>query len=328
MEFVDIKNKKKQHYVPQFYLKKWLSEEEIWVSLTIDGRSKKFLKKTTSDIAVENYFYKIKMDDVVWDLLMARYMDEIKESPLLQMILKDLHFLKCADDVINKGWLVTNHDKKTKEFAKKNLKTMNNIFFENKYSEIESSLSEIIKDFIRLQESQIVTLTNSKTLLHIIIFYSAQLFRTKKMYSTLAEKITNLVLKRGNEEIILNEDQKESYFRCILYIMSLQFALNFEEKVVGIKVFKNNTGINFLTSDCPAIYNNDSTFAAIPLSPNLFIHFDLRDPTTLINTHRSIKIEKIELNDVEQVKITNRLISENSNIFIFSQNEKDFITQP
>lgn len=325
MEYVDIKNKKKQHYVPQFYLKKWLNQEAIRVSLTIDGVTKRFSKKTTNDIAEENYFYKIKMDDVVWDLLMARYMDEIQESPLLQMIFKDLKLLKYADDVINKGWLVTNHDKKLKDFAKKNLKIMNNIFFENKYSDIENSISNVIEEFIILQESKIVTLTNSSTLLHLIIFYSIQLFRTKKMYSDLDGKITKLILKRGDEEITLNEDQKESYFRCILYIMSLQFALSIEENLVGIRIFKNSTKINFLTSDCPAIYDHNSLFAAIPLSPNLFIQFVLRDSTNLVDTHTSIKIEKIDMNDIQKVKNTNRLITDRSNHFIFAKAENDFV---
>ncbi|WP_219899090.1 DUF4238 domain-containing protein, partial [Klebsiella pneumoniae] len=51
MESVDIETKKKQHYVPQFYLKNWLSHEGIWVKNSIGEKSKIYLKKNTTDIA-------------------------------------------------------------------------------------------------------------------------------------------------------------------------------------------------------------------------------------------------------------------------------------
>lgn len=38
---------------------------------------------------------------------------------------------------------------------------------------------------------------------------------------------------------------------------------------------QNHTKINYITSDSPAIYHNDGSIAAMPLSPRLFVNFSL-----------------------------------------------------
>ncbi|ENZ6388377.1 hypothetical protein ACG3K5_004977, partial [Escherichia coli] len=116
--------------------------------------------------------------------------------------------LKDADAVINKGWLVVNDDEELMKFAKRNLDILNKVFLENKYSDIEGAISEIIKEMIKEQESKIITPINDKMYLNLLIFYSLQLFRTKKMISAAQENIEKLTLVRGNVEIVLDNCQK------------------------------------------------------------------------------------------------------------------------
>ncbi|PSD04149.1 hypothetical protein C7E07_28025, partial [Klebsiella pneumoniae] len=171
----------------------------------------------------------------MWDLLIARYHEELKNDTFLQSIFKELQILTYADNVINKGWLVVNDDKELKESASKTLEIMNKIFFENKHSDIENFLSPMVKETIEKMESNLVIPVNEEMYTSIIFFYSVQYFRTKKAFLRMNEIIDNLCLIRGDQKFLLSDEQKETYFKCILYIMSIQFALEIEKKCTGIK---------------------------------------------------------------------------------------------
>lgn len=320
MEFKDIDLKKRQHYVPQFYLSHWLGREGILVRNNISKKS--YPKKNTKEIAEENYFYGIKMDDVVWDMLLYKYSDDIDSNPYLKTLFNDFALLKDTDAVINKGWLVVNDDEELMKFAKKNLDIFNKVFLENKYSEIEGAISEIIKEMIQQQESKIITPINDKMYFNLLIFYSLQLFRTKKMISMVHEKIEVLTLIRGDVEIVLDDCQKQTFLKCMLYIMSFQFALKIEKECFSIKIHKNHTKINYITSDSPAIYHNDGSIAAMPLSPRLFVHFTL-NKNTKATSPTKIQIEIIDVYDPEKIKLTNRLVHDFSNDFLFAKKKVD-----
>lgn len=318
MEFKDI-DLKRQHYVPQFYLSHWLGREGIFVQNNISKKT--YPQKNTKEIAEENYFYGIKMDDVVWDLLLYKYSDDIDSNPYLKTLFNDFALLKDADAVINKGWLVVNDDKELMQFAKRNLDILNKVFLENKYSDIEGAISEIIKEMIKEQEAKIITPINDKMYFNLLIFYSLQLFRTK-MISAAQQKIEKLTLVRGDVEIELDNCQKETFLKCMLYIMSFQFALKIEKECFSIKIHKNHTKINYITSDSPVIYHNDGAIAAIPLSPRLFVNFSLNKNTNAIPPTR-IQFEIVDIYDPEKIKITNRLVHEFSNNFLFAKKNVD-----
>ena len=163
MEFKDIDLKKRQHYVPQFYLSHWLGREGILVRNNISKKS--YPQKNTKEIAEENYFYGIKMDDVVWDLLLYKYSDDIDSNPYLKTLFNDFALLKDADAVINKGLLVVNDDEELMNFAKKNIDILNKVLLENKYSDIEGAISEIIKDMIKEQETKLILLSMIRCIL-------------------------------------------------------------------------------------------------------------------------------------------------------------------
>ncbi|HHK8093897.1 TPA: DUF4238 domain-containing protein, partial [Serratia marcescens] len=208
------------------------------------------------------------------------------------------------------------------QFAKRNLDILNKVFLENKYSDIEGAISEIIKEMIKEQEAKIITPINDKMYFNLLIFYSLQLFRTKKMISAAQQKIEKLTLVRGDVEIELDNCQKETFLKCMLYIMSFQFALKIEKECFSIKIHKNHTKINYITSDSPVIYHNDGAIAAIPLSPRLFVNFSLNKNTNAIPPTR-IQFEIVDIYDPEKIKITNRLVHEFSNNFLFAKKNVD-----
>lgn len=142
------------------------------------------------------------------------------------------------------------------------------------------------------------------------------------MISAAQENIEKLTLVRGNVEIVLDNCQKETFLKCMLYIMSFQFALKIEKECFSIKINKNHTKINYITSDSPAIYHNDGSIAAMPLSPRLFVNFSLNKNTEAIPPTR-IQFEIVDIYDPEKIKITNRLVHEFSNNFLFAKKNVD-----
>ncbi|WP_426709836.1 hypothetical protein [Enterobacter cloacae complex sp. 284J4] len=89
------------------------------------------------------------MDDVVSGSVVINTLDDIDSNSYLKNLFNDLALLKDADAVINKGWLVVNDDEELMKFAKRNLDILNKVFLENKYSDIEGAISEIIKEMIK-----------------------------------------------------------------------------------------------------------------------------------------------------------------------------------
>ncbi|MGL5091722.1 MAG: DUF4238 domain-containing protein [Aeromonas sobria] len=110
--------KKKQHYVPQFYLKKWMTHEGLWVKNKSEGSEKIYLKKTTIDVAEENYFYGIEMDDVVLDMLISRFRNDASSNNVVKKLMDDFLLIKLFDDVIEKRIEVVNHDIELMKSAK------------------------------------------------------------------------------------------------------------------------------------------------------------------------------------------------------------------
>ncbi|MEQ9916439.1 DUF4238 domain-containing protein [Pectobacterium aroidearum] len=322
MEFVDIKRKKRQHYVPQFYLKYWMSRDGIWVRNNISGNPKTYPKKMTEDIAEEKYFYGIKMDDVVWDLLIYKYKDEIDSDQLLKLLFNEFRMLRYADDVVNKGWLVVNHDKELMEYAKRNLDIYNKIFIENKYASLENIIAEMINEIVLTQESVILTSLNKEMYINILAFFSFQLFRTKKMMFNLNESIKQMILTRDKEEIILTQEQKDSYLKCMLYIESYKFLLELEKKCFTIRIFKNHTKINYISSDSPAMFFQDKFFGVMPLSPRLLVQIDIEN-NIYGHYFDKRKVELIGVYDSEKVKISNKLIQTHSHNFLFAKKKLD-----
>jgi hypothetical protein len=58
-----MKKSKKQHYVPRFYLERFIDNNDDSL-FALDKNSRKIFKKTISEICVQNYYYSFKEKDI------------------------------------------------------------------------------------------------------------------------------------------------------------------------------------------------------------------------------------------------------------------------
>jgi hypothetical protein len=264
LAMTELKAKKKHHYVPQFYLKKWLTLEGLWIKNKINHKEKIYPKKSTKDIAEENNFYGIEIDDVVWDMLAYRFEDDTKSNEIVRIVMNGFWNLKIFDDIISKKIWAVNHDESLLNSAKKTLDHLKNTYLEDAYSHMESEVSKKINIFNKVQDSNLWTPLPTDTYSSLIVFFAFQLFRTKDVRSRLENNITDLCLSREDEKIILTENQKETFFKCLLYIFSIQFCMRIESLGFHMVIHKNRTKQAYLTSDCPANYYDKQKHPHLP----------------------------------------------------------------
>ncbi len=132
---MDIKNKKKHHYVMKNYLERWKGididkskKEGVWV-INKANKSNYFCTDLNS-IAQINYFYELNMDRQIFGLLIYKYRDYSICSSTLDW----MELLISVDDYKKDG--LFNYEK---------LGLINNAVLENEYSRIESLLAKILQ---------------------------------------------------------------------------------------------------------------------------------------------------------------------------------------
>ncbi|MEN4716071.1 DUF4238 domain-containing protein [Pantoea agglomerans] len=299
MDYSDLKiqNKKKQHYVPQFYLNSWLGNfnKELWVRNSKKKEPIPYRQCDTTDLCEEIYFYKVEIDDVVFDMLNYKYANDIVCDEIVKRILNKIHMLKLADDVIRKKQFVTNTDKIANSFAEDLLKVANKNFLENEYSIMEKIVSHEINVLTKSQSSHIVMPISEKVHPCLIAFFSFQYFRTEKTINMLRENITSMVLQRDGEDITLTDKQTDSVLKCTLYIESFKLARTLEKENYHITVLKNHTKLNLITSDSPAILFYDQGIGIMPLAPKLLMKLEKKSYSS---ANKKMLIDSIVNSDV------------------------------
>lgn len=328
MDIYDVtqfKAKKKHHYVPQFYLKKWLTVDGLWVKNKIGLKEKIYPKKSTLDVAEENYFYGIEVDDVVWDMLVYRFGNDARNNKVLKKIMDGFWFLKAVDDVVSKDIGVVNRDEKLLESAKTMFDYLKKTHLEDAYSNIESAVAIQIESFSKVQDSDLWVPPSTEVYLSLMTFFGFQLFRTKEVISRVSSDVSNLFLQRGDEEITLSEKQKNSFLKCLLYMISYQFCMRMEKLGCHMVIHRNRTKQAYLTSDCPAIYYDKQnhpglpqSFGVMPLSPKLLIDFRMGE------VGQKVTVEMKDVYSSFEVQKANKFIDSNSHNFVFARKKKDF----
>jgi len=325
-DLTKLKNKKHQHYVPQFYLELWMSHDGFFVRNSIGAVPKIYPKKTTVDVGEENYFYKIEMDDVVWDMLYYRFGEEAKSNAVVAKVMQDLFMLKAMDDVVTRGVGIVNNDEAMRDNAREILEHLKKHHLEDAYSNIEGAVSVEIESFSKSQNSDLWVPPSAETFMHILVFFCFQSLRTKQRMHNLDLQISKMYLERGENSIQLTSEQKKSVLKCMLYILSYQLCQKLYNAGCSMIISKNHTKLNYLTSDCPAMYfdktglkNGMKSFGVMPLSPKLLVHISVPDEN--VRGERSIKMRDIY--DVDTVKKSNELVQEYSHNFVFAKKKKD-----
>lgn len=329
MELFDLtklKNKKHQHYVPQFYLEQWMSHDGFFVRNSMGAVPKIYPKKTTVDVGEENFFYRIEMDDVVWDMLYYRFGEEAKSNVVVAQVMQGLFMLKAMDDVVTRGIGIVNNDAAMRDNAREILDYLKRHHLENAYSNIEDAVSVEIESFSKSQNSDLWVPPTAETFMHILVFFCFQSLRTKQRMHDLESQISEMHLERGEETIQLTPEQKRSVMKCMLYILSYQLCHKLYAAGCSMTISKNHTKLNYLTSDCPAMYFDKASlkgvaksFGVMPLSPKLLVHISVPDE----NMGGEQSIRMLDIYDVGVVKKTNELVLEYSHNFVFAKKKKD-----
>jgi len=319
----NIENKKKQHYVPQFYLNNWVGNDGIWVCNKLDEGRKVYNKKYTKDVGEKNYFYHAFVDDVVYDMLFYKYSKEIEsKDPLFQVIFSRLKTLQLIDEVIDKKVGVITDDIDLIKNAENLYDILKNVNLEDWYSIMEGAVSEEIHKFTEINTSIIRTMTPNGSYNALLAFFCFQLFRTPKLLTRLQDELNELFLTRGSECTKLTIEQKNSVIKYIMFIESFTLAKKLHKENYHIRIFKNHTKKRLITSDAPAIsLGSGQIFGLLPLTPKLLMQVE----TENYKTHNDR--EKIIVEDCfnyDFISTTNSIIDSESHNFLYAKNKNDF----
>ncbi|MDP9687703.1 UNVERIFIED_ORG: hypothetical protein J2W82_001359 [Pseudomonas mohnii] len=315
-----LKNKKRQHYVSKFYLDLWLTNKKLHALRLIDGKEYPFEKAETADIAIQNYFYNLEMDSVVWDALNYIFEHKSATNPFIKKFLQDTFFFKAADDVLNKGIGVVKEIPEMKENAQEILRHLKKHHLEDAYASIESAVSAEIKAFSNSQADYLFNPPTTRTFQHLLVFYCFQIFRTRQKINEIGEYMSTLHLESDHGKITLTDVQKQALLKCILYINSYEFCQELEKAGCIMRISVNKTELDFITTDCPAMYfaKTDSVpeykaYGLMPLSPRLFMNICIpHEPSG----GGSLLIQNMET--IDEVRSTNKLIKSRAYEFVFS----------
>ena len=252
-DLLTLKNKKRQHYVSKFYLDLWLTNKKLYVLRLVDGKEYPFEKADTADIAIQNYFYNLEMDSVVWAALNYIFGQKTATNPFIKKFLQDTFFFKAADDVLNKGIGVVKEVPEIKENAQEIFKYLKKHHLEDAYASIESAVSAEIKAFSNNQADYFSNPPTTRTFQHLLVFYCFQIFRTRQKINEIGEYMSTLHLESDHGKITLTDVQKQALLKCILYINSYEFCQELERAGCIMRISVNKTELDFITTDCPAM---------------------------------------------------------------------------
>ncbi|ARB21073.1 hypothetical protein AM394_07515 [Klebsiella oxytoca] len=322
----DIKSKQKQHYVPQFYLKNWIGRDGIWVNHKSEINKPPYAKKSTKDVGEERYFYGSLIDDVVYDMLVYKYSERLKNNDkLLHSILSEFKKFQLIDDIAYKKKGIIFNDKHTINKLEQLYDVFKKNFLEDKYSNIENTLSKSINQFNELNSTLIETFIPNGTFESLLAFYCFQLHRTPKALATFQNAISSFSIIKNEIESELTNIQKKSLIQYILYIDSFLLAERLAKENYSIRIFKNRTKKRFITSDSPSvIIFKDNIFGFIPLTPKLLMQIEKGNTFNNVNPNR-ISIDY--LFSSEKVSIINGIIHEQSDRYLYARSKNDFLAK-
>ncbi len=260
----NIEKKIRQHYVFQFYLKSWTTNDKIFSLL-----NNKIIETKTDKIGLMKNFYKLnemsKEDFKFIDLFFFKDVNPITAkinkdwAPLLNAIFEYKNILK------NSGNL-----KKDDEFQ---IDIFITNLFENFHANIENAAIPCLKSLL---EKNFNFLNNDVDLANFLFFISIQYFRTKRM----KEIITNISLDYGFKN-----------FKNIWNVCSIIFATNIGASLFIVKdklkfTLLTTNNLEFITGDQPIIntfgdyktakkLNDKELQLYYPLSPNISLLISL-----------------------------------------------------
>lgn len=223
-----MQKKKKHHFVSQFYLKLWAqTDEKLYTNI---GR--KVHPKTTTEVAAENYFYRIKsLNNGELNLLIRENsaLPAIPTKSLLTTIISAGHFFRLEAKLP-----LTDQEIINLEARQANL-------VEEFYCMIEDCVSEGHKKLLTSKYSKI----DLEEYSYIVRFMFNQLTRTQKAKSNIKKEISSTLEEHGISF--------DAYHTISSLILAERLTLAAIEKLSTLTVLENDTVLSFITNDCPVL---------------------------------------------------------------------------
>lgn len=223
-----MNKKKKHHFVSQFYLKLWAkNDEKLYTNI---GR--KVHPKTTTDVAAENYFYRIKSLSNSEFNLLTRENSALPAIPTKSLL----------TTIINAGRFFSLEEKlplTDQEII--NLETRQANLVEEFYCVVEDCVSDGHKKLLASEYTKI----DSEEYCYIVRFMFNQLTRTQKAKSTIKKEISSTLEEHGIDF--------DAYHTISSLILAERMTLAAIEKLSTLTVLENDTDSYFITNDCPVL---------------------------------------------------------------------------
>ncbi len=276
--------KRRHHHVWQYYLKSWATNDQIFCL-----REGRIFQTNTLNIAQDRDFYKIPKltdDDIAW----ARRLVTSKSNPLA----KTLH-----EDFLAKILAPMNFLERMKSYLTKD-KELD--------GEIDLYRTNVLEDFHANIEAHFIPLLN-RIRTHDINFYESENdcitflhFICVQIMRTKAVRERSLELNRKNASAV----DISRIWNLLTYMLAVNVAggLYLERKRRKLVLIKNNTEVNFVTSDQPAtnLFGSgtkppETLSIYYPISPNLALILSEEEKEPLYSTETLTSEQVATLND-------------------------------
>jgi hypothetical protein len=300
---------RKHHYVWAYYLSAWSSENDksIW-HVTKKGNISKDSVKGLSREEDFNKIHSLSDTDIAYIELWPS-----GNSPSLQDFHKSqIKFFKKASALIDTHVGLEHLE----TYAE--LKNISDVIqfgiFEETHTAIENLARPVIDE---LKRGNAKCLEQGKYITSFCNFLAQQLFRTKKVKEKCLEGMHQL---SANAEV---EETFKALFERNWWFLSYKLALNMGSSLCATAatdhhtLITNNTGIDFITSDCPVINIHESSGNLGKPPDALDLYFPISPKMAYISSSGSRYDELASSIDEKTVKYLNSQIALNSHLSIY-----------
>jgi len=299
---------KRQHYVWRHYLRAWADNESIW---TYFIEFDKIERTSLMGVAQEKYFYKLVDFTNEEETFLKNFIDRTSPKVVKPLNLDFLNLFtstsKLKKQLDNTTNIAVDKEKYVKEIRKLEINLM-----EIAHGKMENLGHKLIA-YRSLEDLK--TIENDDYIFDAIMFLCFQYFRTKVMKKS--------VLKSFDGDRF--EELAKKSWNIISYSMATTLARSISlHKNLKFIFIENQTENHFITGDQPIfnILNDklDDNGEVIDLE----LYYPLSPKHALTIHFRPDQIEKYEKKSAnnEMVEFLNKKILENSDFFVFADNEE------
>ena len=273
--------KKSQHYVWKYYLKQWTNQNKIWCK-----RNDKIFNTSLENIAHENYFYVIQNINEEELEIIFGLLNKIDDSakPIMEANIE----------------ILLNASK---------LKGKDRIDYLEGYHTYIENIGRPILDSLYNENTEILSKQRDRDLFSY--YLGLQYTRTKKIRNSLTKSFESDLKETCNNKINI-----ETISHSIAFL-SADFIRNWISSEGNFILLRNNTEIDFMTSDQP-IYNHSIKFDNLGTSDQMELFYPITPKLALLISNKKIGNFNVSIN---LIKHYNNTIIREAEEFIFSTNK-------